>query len=372
MPVILSTNPSEFNRQTCAKKCANPSAACRERSSRCLNIGLINNMPDSALEATERQFVSLLGAASEEFTVRLRFYFLPGVTRSGASASRIQELYSSTESLLGSNLDGLIVTGREPLTPNLADEPYWKSFGEVLELARNHTYSTVWSCLAAHAAVLYQDGIGRIRSEQKHFGVFDCERLADHFLTNGIPPRFKVPHSRWNGLREEDLKAHGYTVLSRAADAGVDMFIQQHKSLFVFFQGHPEYAPNTPMLEYRRDVGRFLRGEMNTYPLMPEGYFDAACAARLTELRKEGIANQREELLTEVAEALEGVSLQHAWHSPATRIYGNWLRYISARKLSALTMTTAAVVAPAVEIPHVSKPELAVPFMTRQEEFTVL
>ena len=36
-----------------------------ERSGRFVKIGLINNMPDEALEATERQFISLLDLASE-------------------------------------------------------------------------------------------------------------------------------------------------------------------------------------------------------------------------------------------------------------------------------------------------------------------
>ena len=33
----------------------------------CIKIGLINNMSDEALKATERQFVSLLDAASENW-----------------------------------------------------------------------------------------------------------------------------------------------------------------------------------------------------------------------------------------------------------------------------------------------------------------
>ena len=33
-------------------------------------------------------------------------------------------------------------------------------------------------------------------------------------------------------------------------------------------------TPSTLLLEYRRDIGRFLRGERDTYPPMPQGYFD--------------------------------------------------------------------------------------------------
>ena len=59
-------------------------------------------------------------------------------------------------------------------------------------------------------------------------------------------------------------------MLTRTADAGVDTFIKQQKSLFVFFQGHPEYESDTLLREYRRDVGRYIKGETATYP------FDAA------------------------------------------------------------------------------------------------
>ena len=50
-------------------------------------------------------------------------------------------------------------------------------------------------------------------------------------------------------------------MLTRSADAGVDTFIKQRKKLFVFFQGHPEYESDTLLREYRRDMGRYFRGE---------------------------------------------------------------------------------------------------------------
>jgi homoserine O-succinyltransferase/O-acetyltransferase len=137
------------------------------------------------------------------------------------------------------------------------------------------------------------------------------------------------------------LAARGYSVLSRAADAGVDTFVQQHKSLFVFFQGHPEYESNTPLLEYRRDIGRFARGEMGTYPTMPRGYFDADSLARLTGLQQDCAAGPQEGLLAGVLEVLEKVDLQHTWRSTAIRLYRNWLEYIGARKLAELQAASA-------------------------------
>src|ERR1700678_991563 len=112
MPLILNTDPSHLSLRSCTKRCAKPSPACLERSSRNLTIGLINNMPDSALEATERQFISFLDLASEGSSLRVQLYSLPGVSRSGASARRVSEFYTSAANLPGSQLDGLIVTGR--------------------------------------------------------------------------------------------------------------------------------------------------------------------------------------------------------------------------------------------------------------------
>jgi homoserine O-succinyltransferase len=83
MPVYLDTKYPTHDRQAGSKRlCEEPQAPFQERSSRCLTIGLINNMPDGALEATERQFISLLDSASDGIQIRLLLYALPGVPRS--------------------------------------------------------------------------------------------------------------------------------------------------------------------------------------------------------------------------------------------------------------------------------------------------
>jgi hypothetical protein len=44
-------------------------------------VGLVNNMPDAALQATERQFCDLLAEASQDFLVWVRFFSIPNVRR---------------------------------------------------------------------------------------------------------------------------------------------------------------------------------------------------------------------------------------------------------------------------------------------------
>jgi homoserine O-succinyltransferase len=240
--------------------------------------------------------------------------------------------YASADALLDTQLDGLIVTGREPRMASLRDEPYWENFTPVLEWARTNTHSSVWSCLAAHAAVLHMDGIDRRKSEEKNFGVFDCARVCDHPLTRGLPSCFQVPHSRWNGLAEEDLTARGYSILSRIAEDGIDMFVKQEQSLLVFLQGHPEYESDTLLREYRRDAQRYVKGEAANYPLLPRGYFNREAESTLNSLREKAVSLRNAELLNAIAAVTEKTKVRNTWQSSASSIYRNWLDFICARK----------------------------------------
>jgi homoserine O-succinyltransferase/O-acetyltransferase len=306
------------------------------RSGRFMKIGLINNMPDEALKATERQFISLLNSASEGMPIHLSLYTLPDVPRNEPSRRHIASLYADMEDLWESQLDGLIVTGREPLAAQLVDEPYWESFTKTLAWAQENAHSTIWSCLAAHAAILHLDGVGRIKSKEKFFGIFECARGVDHPLTAGTPLRFKLPHSRWNGVSEDELTSCGYSVLTTGEHAGVDTFIKQQKKLFVFFQGHPEYESDTLLREYRRDIVRYFKGETQKYPSMPQSYFNPDTADAFTALQQRAISGDSDGLITAVSAALENRSVENTWRTGATRIYRNWLGFIGTQKESAL------------------------------------
>jgi homoserine O-succinyltransferase/O-acetyltransferase len=298
----------------------------------CIKIGLINNMSDEALKATERQFISLLESASDNMPIHLSFYTLPGVPRSEFTAGHISRRYSNIEELWDGHLDGLIVTGREPKAPNLADEPYWDSFTRLLAGAQENTHATVFSCLAAHAAIQHMDGIRRVQRDDKIVGIFECARVSDHWLTAGTVSHFRLPHSRWNGVPEEQLRDCGYKVLTRSAEAGVDTFIKQQKKRFVFFQGHPEYDSDSLLREYQRDVGRYIKGQVPNYPSMPKSYFDETTVDQLAALQEKLLARRREELLPVLTAILANKKIDNTWQSSAAGIYRNWLRHICARK----------------------------------------
>jgi homoserine O-succinyltransferase/O-acetyltransferase len=301
----------------------------------CIEVALINNMPDAALESTERQFVSLLDEAAGPLPVRLTLYALPQVPRTDWGRSWLANRYSDIDALWDRSVDAVIVTGTEPRASALADEPYWPALTRIMDWAEESTRSSIWSCLAAHAAVAHLDGIDRQALREKCSGVLDCAAAADHPLTKNTPVRLRVPHSRYNGLPESALDAAGYTVLTRSPDAGVDAFVKQRKSLFVLCQGHPEYETDTLLREYRRDIGRFLRGERESYPGMPQSYFDAAATDVLTRFRAQALVRRGEAMLADFPTIAVEATLNNGWRSSAVRLYQNWLAYLSAQKARA-------------------------------------
>ena len=299
----------------------------------CVDIGLINNMPDSALMPTERQLFDLLSAAAGKLVIRLHLYTMETTPRAAWGRDYTRRFYRGLNDLFDSRLDAIIVTGAEPQTDSLKDEPYWASFVRVIDWATENTVSSVCSCLAVHGAVLHFDGVERQPLPEKCIGVFNQRRTMDHPLMVGVAERLRIPHSRWNEVREDALAQNAYDVLTKSDSAGVDCFVKQHKrSLFVCFQGHPEYEAQTLLGEYRRDIGRFLRGESETYPTMPHGYFSAVAERTLIAFQREVLLHRRPELLASFpVDELAG-ELKNTWQPAAKRIYRNWLLYLLSQK----------------------------------------
>ncbi|HVV99725.1 MAG TPA: homoserine O-succinyltransferase [Planctomycetaceae bacterium] len=336
MPVLLNAKYPGVERRAGLNWPRLPSGMRKQPRSTVLHIGLVNNMADAAMGATEHQCLTLLESAAGDMVVKFSLYALPEIERKPQGQRRVGSYYFGIEQLRDlppeHRPDGLIITGREPRTADLREEAYWPSFNRLLTWTQEHGRSSVWSCLAAHAAVLALDGIERVRSQHKHCGIFACDQAGPHTLLAGAPGNLRVPHSRWNGICEGELADCGYQVLTQTRDSGVDSFVKQDAGLFVFFQGHPEYEAETLMGEYRRDVGRYLRGESNAYPLVPRDYFDAETERALRQIEARAQVAREEEILDLVSDVLGSVRIQNTWRSTATLNYRNWLEHLCWKK----------------------------------------
>ena len=304
-----------------------------------LTVALVNNMPDAAFVDTEDQFRHALTAGAAGEQVDLRLYAIAEVPRAEATAALIQERYGTLEELLEDPPDALIVTGTEPVQATLPYEPYWNSLTRLLEWASESVPTTLLSCLAAHASVLLFDGIERRPLPAKVSGVYaGIVHTPDDPLVSGLPELIRVPHSRVNQIPAPALLQAGYRILVDClGDPGGWSVASRMcgESLFVLFQGHPEYSTLSLLREYRRDIRRHLFGRgLQPFPRLPDGYLSAEAEERLSAFARSA-ADPRvdsRDLWTAFPYEEIAAGATNSWASAAAGLYGNWLAEASLRR----------------------------------------
>ncbi|MGE0386406.1 MAG: homoserine O-succinyltransferase [Gammaproteobacteria bacterium] len=292
-----------------------------------LHIGLLNMMPDAALEATERQFFRLVGESNQIAQFYMHPFSLAGLPRGQAAADYIAANYETFDDIRRAGLDALIITGANVTQPDLALEPFWEPLIEVIDWAYGNVTSTLCSCLATHAVLQFRHGQKRRALPAKCWGVYP-HRVQDarHPLVVGVNTRFDVPHSRFNDVDRAQFEAAGLRVLAQSDEVGVHLAVSEDLFRLVFFQGHPEYDTVSLLKEYKREVMRYLAGERADYPPYPENYFSRQCQDLLWE-HAEAICNARSNGAPPppMPEALVTARLDNTWHDTGEAIINNWI-----------------------------------------------
>ncbi|MGR9100808.1 MAG: homoserine O-succinyltransferase MetA, partial [Gammaproteobacteria bacterium] len=242
MPLVAHTDLPTFDRlRREGEEILTPERA-KHQDIREMHIGLLNMMPDAALEATERQFFRLLGACNQIVQFHVHPFTIDGLERSPKAREHIERYYEPFEKIKEDGLDALIISGANVTHPRLTEEDFWEPLTEVFFWAKKNVTSILCSCLATHALIQSCYGIERTRLPAKRWGVFShkvMDRL--HPLTAEINTRFDVPHSRFNEIFLHDMEWKGLKVLVASEDAGVHLAVSPDGFRIVFFQGHPEY-----------------------------------------------------------------------------------------------------------------------------------
>ena len=327
MPLVAHNDLPTFQR-LCAEgeEILTPERA-RHQDIRELHIGLLNMMPDAALEATERQFFRLLGACNQIVQFYVHPFTIEGLPRGEKARAHIARYYESFQNIQRDGLDGLIISGANVTLPRLQQEPFWKPLSEVIDWARQHVTSVLCSCLATHALIQNCYGIERTRLPAKRWGVYSHRVIErTHPLVAEINTRFDVPHSRYNEIFQHDMAARGLRVLVTSEQAGVHLATSPDGIRLVFFQGHPEYDDISLLKEYKREVLRFHCGERDDYPPYPENYFNATCQALLDEYAHHVMAARVGGCAApEFPEAQILPHLDNTWKDTAKAVFNNWL-----------------------------------------------
>ncbi|MBT8047069.1 MAG: homoserine O-succinyltransferase [Xanthomonadales bacterium] len=292
-----------------------------------LHVGFLNMMPDAALEATERQFISLVGGCNRIAQFFVYPFSLPGLARGNDSLEYIERYYSTFEDLQKAGLDALIITGANVSNPALETESFWNPLMEVIAWAQENVASTLCSCLATHAVLKHFHGIDRQPLPAKRWGVYS-HRVAvpAHPLLREINTRFYVPHSRYNDISRAQLQSAGLPVLVESEQGGVHMAVSPDGFRTIYFQGHPEYDTNSLLKEYKREVLRYLNGELHDQPPFPEHYFSesaAQSAERYIYEARRALWEDRD--LPDFLEREIEPELDNTWGDTAKAIIANWL-----------------------------------------------
>jgi homoserine O-succinyltransferase len=295
-----------------------------------LHIGLLNMMPDAALRVTEQQFVRLVGSANQIVQLYVHPFTVPGIERSPATQAYLDAHYESFVDLQRDGLDGLIVTGANVVGADLSEQPFSEPLAEVMHWAHEHVTSTLCSCLATHALVERFHGVHRRPLPEKRWGVYPHRVVApEHPLLHGANTRFDVPHSRWNEVTSEQLRAVGIRVLVESVEGDFHLGTSADGIRTVYLQGHPEYHGVSLLKEYRRELDRFSAGELDVLPPTPANYLTVE-AARVVAEHADAVAHARGSggVAPAFPEASIAPHLDVTWADTGRTIFNNWLGLI--------------------------------------------
>ena len=330
MPLVAHNNLPTFDKLYAeGVRVLKPNIA-QHQDIRELHIGLLNMMPDSALGATERQFFRLIGESNQIAQFYVHPFTLGSLPRGEKAQAHIDQHYESFEQIRAQGLDALIITGANVTQPKLSQEVFWESLIEIADWAHENVTSTLCSCLATHAVLEFRYKQKREHQSEKKWGVFE-HRVIDkkHPLVTDINTRFDVPHSRWNNVYSHQFDAAGLNTLVKGDDGCIHLATSADGFRTVFFQGHPEYDTISLLKEYKREVKRYISGELETYPPLPTDYFAEFESALMREYQSRVLlAMSTGTEIPVFPELLILPKLNNTWHDTASAVVGNWMGLI--------------------------------------------
>ena len=327
MPLVANSELPTFERLKQEGQAVLTPNRAMQQDIRELHVGLLNMMPDAALEATERQFLRLVGESNQIAQFYPHLFTLEELPRGPEAREHVGRFYFPFERIKAEGLDVLIITGANVTQPDLSAEPFWKPLIEVIEWASESVTSTLCSCLATHAVLQFRHGQKRRRIRRKRWGVYR-HRVVDrgHPLVSDVNTVFDVPHSRFNDVSREQFEAAGLHVLAESEKAGVHLAVSEDRFRMVFFQGHPEYDTTSLLKEYKREIDRYTAGELDEYPPFPENYMSIQLQAVLEEYGGNlTAALNAEGELPDFPVELVTQGLDNTWRDTAEAVIDNWI-----------------------------------------------
>lgn len=226
-------------------------------------------MPDAALKATERQFLRLIWS---EPVLQIEPVLMSSswIERGWETTEYIHKYYTPFSQVQKDWLDAMIISWANFWNWPIDRLPFWDELIDFIKWANRNTISTLTSCLATHAVMKYSYNIDRTLNQkdgkdQKIWWTFE-HRILDnsHPLVSGMNNRIIVPHSRWNGISQEQFETTWNQVLMSSNIAWVHLAVSRDFR-WVMMQWHPEYDTASLAREYLRDKKLWQNHEPANY-----------------------------------------------------------------------------------------------------------
>jgi homoserine O-succinyltransferase len=256
-----------------------------------LQLLILNLMPTKIV--TETQLLRKLSNTPLQIEVEL----LRTISHDAKNvdAEHLESFYRTFDEIRDRHYDGMIITGAPVEKLEFEDVDYWPELCEIMKWTRTNVHCTLHICWGAQAGLFYHYGIGKYDLPEKLSGVYRHTAVKKQSpFFRGFDDEFYIPHSRYTGVREEDILAcPELELLATSEKAGVFAVKSENNRRF-FILGHPEYDADTLKLEYERDAAKGIA------PNVPENYFPGDDPTQHPLVR---------------------------WRAHAQLLYSNWLNY---------------------------------------------
>ena len=256
-----------------------------------LKIVILNLMPKKI--ETETQILRLLGNSPLQVDIEL----LQMVTHRSKNTSQyhLTTFYKTFDQIKDKKFDGMIVTGAPVEQLEFEEVDYFDELMKVFDWAKKNVYSTLYICWGAQAGLYHNYKIKKYALKKKLSGIYEHTILnPKHPLMRGFDDKFLVPHSRYTGVKKEEVESiKGLEILAMSKEAGVSIICNKNGREF-YLLGHCEYDRDTLAQEYFRDLKKGLN------PEIPYNYFPNNDTTKMPKM---------------------------IWRSHASLLYQNWLNY---------------------------------------------
>jgi len=256
-----------------------------------LKMLIVNLMP--LKRRTETQLLRLL--SNTPLQIELDLLRTQSYEPQTTPQKHLEAFYKTFDDVKKHKYDGMIITGAPVEHLEFEEVKYWEEMQEIMDWSTKNVTSSLFICWAAQAGLNHFYDIDKYELEGKLFGVFEHSiNYTKTPLIRGFNDYFYAPHSRWTGLRSEDIKDNSdLKLLSESEKAGPYIILDDEKDR-IFVTGHSEYDPNTLKREYFRDKEKGIDIDI------PENYFPEDDPSREPIVR---------------------------WNSHANLLFSNWLNY---------------------------------------------